>query len=411
MSTYSIVAIGAPGSGKTVYLAVLYNLITSGQLARGVRVKTDVQTGSWLSGLYRQVADPNADFPAGTHPGEHLRETELVISVERTVKPWFSSATRLLSFEILRVSYIDYAGEWVTEAYRQDSDLVSGFQTRVDAADVVLCFLDGQRLVSMLEDPARDPEFLNGQLRPTIRMASNLGKPVAIVLSKWDTVAADYTLEELLKSLDDDGLAQILDLAQTRSARRLVTRRPMGGVFVIPVSSTGAAFVRTSPDGTSVKSGSERFEPINVMVPFAVGLVEIARMGVVDLKARASNRRGSADGLSESMKQGADALNDGSVPLGVAGISIDIRKTLAFAGDVSIAGLRLLSGPARATGRRMRRECRRITSLGLAGVRSEEGALLYFSRAVHERLEEYSEDTMYRGSRIWSDGDDWRLDG
>lgn len=109
------------------------------------------------------------------------------------------------------------------------------------------------------------------------------------------------------------------------------------------------------------------------------------------------------------MQSGTASIGETSLPIGFAGISIDVRRTLAFAGELSVDSLLFLSGPALAMGRKMRREYRRVASRGLAGVRSEEGALLYFSQAIRRHLKDFSDDPSYGGSRIWADGDDWEL--
>lgn len=46
MTKYHIVALGGPGSGKTVYMAALYHMITTDQLAPGIRMKSSLASTS-----------------------------------------------------------------------------------------------------------------------------------------------------------------------------------------------------------------------------------------------------------------------------------------------------------------------------------------------------------------------------
>ena len=83
MADYNVVALGPPGSGKTVYLAALHHSITSGHLADGIEIDLDNRQEALLARIYREVADPTGVWPPGTSRSEPMREFEMRFSVQR----------------------------------------------------------------------------------------------------------------------------------------------------------------------------------------------------------------------------------------------------------------------------------------------------------------------------------------
>lgn len=397
MTDYNIVALGPPGSGKTVFLATLYNSIVSGRLAKGVRVSLSVTAASWLDEVYRQVASPRMDWPPGTDPDEPMREVDMHFFVQRLHKPFLFGAPTPRSYSAFTIKYVDYAGEWITEGHKRDPELLQKFQTLLESADMLFCFLDGQRLLRLLLDPESDTTFIEDELRPAIRFCANHDAPVIIVVTKWDLLGNRLDLHGLVRILKDRSLTELAALAETRSDRMRITGRKIGGVWLIPVSATGPDFVRITPKGKVEKVGQGTPEPRNISVPLTTGLVEISK---IDFK-RFRKGKPQAGGLSRVqhlIRSGVDA-----------GVSGDARKWAAFAGELSVDVVRWLSWPAVVAVRRTRRQVRRFEARGVDGVKNEESAFMYIAHALQVKLKGFQKSPDYDAANLWSDGEVWDI--
>ena len=67
-------------------------------------------------------------------------------------------------------------------------------------------------------------------------------------------------------------------LVKKRSGRRRLTGRPVGGIWVVPVSAIGPDFARMASDGIVRKLGRGRPQPRNISVPLTTGLVDVSRL-------------------------------------------------------------------------------------------------------------------------------------
>jgi hypothetical protein len=398
VSVFNVVALGSPGSGKTVFLSVLYNAITSGQLADGVRIRLNLAESSWLEEVYRQVSNPDASWPEGTHPGDPMRELLLQFEVQRSRRSLFSDEVSLVSYPALTISYVDYAGELLTDAHRHSR--APDLERRVDEAHVFLCFVDGHRLMKVL-DGQRWDEIDRENIGKIISRANDRNTPTIVVVTKWDLLESRYTLEDVVDVLMRDRRIELSSLVQRRSARKLLSDRPIGGIWVVPVSAVGPEFVEVSADGERItKSGRGKVMPGNISIPLTTGLVDVARMA---LKEHGRPRRRGGDRSADTA--GPDTANSAELRVGLDGVAVDIGGLLAFAGDTA----RAATWPAMFAMRRMRRAVRQLRARGITGVSSEEGALLYVALMLRTRLDEFMRRPEYRAARLWGDGDEWQL--
>ncbi len=406
MTNYHIVALGGPGSGKTVYISALYHQISNDQLAPGIRIKSSLSATSWLNEVFAQVADPEGDFPPGTNPSSPMREVEFQITCERMHRPWFFGNPKLLRFPVMDVSYVDYSGEWLTEGHTQSTELLEAFEARLAEAHVILAFLDGERVSRLILEPGSESAYITRELRPIVKLAGDHSAPIVIVLTKWDLLMTDFSLSQVVAALMADERTNLRNLAGERSARSRLRRKPVGGVWVVPVSATGPNFARwDGAQGRVVKTGSGSPEPVNVTIPFTIGITEIAYVGLKEIR-RAANRVKLRLAPDLRLDEGSDIFT-GEVPIGIGGVTLDFRKLLAFSGDLAIDTLRILSVPAMRTGRRMRGGYRRVTARGLEGVNSIEGALMHFSLALQRQLDGFKGDPKNEVAHLWADSDEW----
>ncbi len=402
MTTFNLVAIGAPGSGKTVYLSVLHEALGQGALGAGIVVKASASDRSFLHSIYEQVADADSEFPLGTDPTQAMRDFTLSLDVQRLVRQWFREP-ELISYPAMTLSYIDYAGEWVTEGHRQSGELHSAFQDKLDQAHVLLTFLDSGSILGLMQGKNMRARGLLHSMKPTIDLAASLGKPLVLVLTKWDLVGDMYTLPEVLTFLLQK-LPELRAAIQTRSNKFF--GRIAGTVWIIPVSSTGSEIVTLDESGEVVKSGRGELHPVNILEPIVVGIRDVSRIA---LKAQArvpvlADRESEARAIIDA---GSKTLNQLAIPVGTTGVSVDLRALVGFVGDATTVVLRVASWPVMWTIYRARGQYRRVRARGLQGVQSEEGALMYLIHLMKRRIKSFESDSTYSSCRVWTDGNDW----
>lgn len=414
VNTHHIVALGAPGAGKTVYLAVLHHLLTSGQVARGLQVKMSIADNAELSELYAAVANPTGDFPPPTGSTDRMRTFVFDLSVQKSVASRFGKS-KIVDYHVLRVTYVDYAGEWLTDSGRQNKELHDEFQARIDEADGIIAFLDGEQLRSALISTIGDSEltafdrYASKHVAPILRLASATNRPVVVVITKWDLVSQLgtkagpvrlSTVVEWLSARRDSGLASLVD---ARSARSRLRKRPLGGVWIVPVSSTGDGFVRYDEQNRTVeKSGSGRLQPYNILIPFSLTLCELVDLEIANL------RMAYAQGIDLSrFKRVLDdtprSLRGPDVNIGPGGIGISLSSLVALGTRVGVASIRLLSRPAQHALTALRSELREVAAHGLPGVNSTEGAMLYFGRHMRRQVDEFRSSPESQGALLWRD--------
>jgi hypothetical protein len=391
MADYNVVALGPPGAGKTVYLAALHHAVNSGYLADGVMIDIDHSQQTELTSVYRQIADPTGAWPPGTNRFEPMREFRMRFSVRRTRRPWLFGQSESRDYSAFTIRYVDYAGEWFTEAHHQDRALVAPFDALLNTADVLLCFVDGQRLLNLVR--GRKGGTLVEELRQAVDRCRTRGAPVVIVVTKWDLLEGQVRMRDVVGVLMNDKRTRLAQLVKERGGRRRLTRGEVGGIWVVPVSAIGPNFARVGSDGVIKKIGCGEPQPRNITVPLATGLVEVARL---ELDRHRKETR-TFGGLRP-----ADVLS-----ALVTALSFDLTR-VAFSYDL-VAGVRLLAWPAAFAFYRMRRHARRLRARGVDGVSSVEGAVMYIAGALRDRQRAFAADPAYQAGHLWGDGKGWEL--
>ena len=150
MDTFHIVALGPPTSGKTVYLAALHHVLGERPIGDGISATVEFDEAAKLHKIYQQVVDPQCDWPPNTHGGAEMREFTFRFAVSWTQRRWFRSPLRR-TFQMLDISYVDYAGEWMPDADITDPALLKPFKQRVRDAHALLGIIDGIKLLQYLD--------------------------------------------------------------------------------------------------------------------------------------------------------------------------------------------------------------------------------------------------------------------
>lgn len=327
---YLVAVVGAPESGKSVYLATLGHLLGEARVAPGVTTRiVPAQTEALLQKIYSDIADPAANFPAPTPLGGTLQwDVECGVSA------------RGRNFPLMTISYFDAAGEWVRNPVLAgaESELFFGL---IDRMDAVLAFVDGNQLAWYLEGHTSPDVFVKDNIAPILRVANRCTGPVHIVVTKWDLLQARYSLGAVRAALLDDSKGHLRRLIEDRKPGSGRWLHSPGRIRLIPVTSLGASFAFVDPDGVVQKRPGKEPDPMNVLVPFTAVLpdlcVRAAEAAEAEQQAAAAARR--RESRQNAHDFGTLTVLGLSIPL--AGMAMAVTSGLATTSR-GIAGLAMM---------------------------------------------------------------------
>jgi hypothetical protein len=380
--SFNIVALGPHGAGKTVYLATLYDVISSGAIEKGVSITTNLTNRTWLESIYAQVVNPRADWPESTPVGG-LRTVPFRCVVARPGRETFIRRQPAnFRSHVFSINYFDYAGELVTEGDEEKyGPAQENLQHILSEAHVIIGVIDGMRLLDYLRDPIANRAFMHDYVRPVVaEMRAHEKVPVHFVITKWDLLH-EYGFAKVEQSLLNSRGTRFGELVEERTIRRRsairADARP-GRVRIIPVSSVGQ-FAKLGLDGTVEKVAEMPPEPVNVEVPLVAAIMDICVLAHEELRAREAASR------ARKPARGAPA---GDVTLGPEGLKVPLGAVFAFF-HAGVDGGVIFGQQTARLGRSLRRQYRRVSSHDLDGVKNTEGALYYVARAFGRRLAQF----------------------
>ncbi len=264
--TFRIFVLGTSGAGKTTFLASMYNRMSVQHPDVGFYLDVSEEQRKVLTKKYRQLADPERDWPAATLRSE--------------VSEWTFRCThygRSAPVHVFNVSYLDYAGETITELLDEDH-----FEPGREAqdADSVLVLLDGHKVLRHM-DGAADPylESLHHDLDDLLPIVQKLhAKPVHFAVSKWDVVDGRYSLWDIRRAL-----------MRHERFKLIVNQRRERGVPIrlIPMSAIGSGFAEIDDEGVMVKRRDAMApSPYQVEMSIACTLIDAFQAAAKQLDER-----------------------------------------------------------------------------------------------------------------------------
>jgi GTPase SAR1 family protein len=179
MNTYKIVVLGTSGSGKTVFLASLYNQLLAQRDDFGFYLEINTRQKRELVEKYAQIANLQQEWPASTDRSQHTSWT-FACCVEDEKQ----QIHRVISFE-----YLDYAGETITDPLSEQG--TEELDKAIEEADVLLCLLDGQKVLALMQKQDIGYQLLQRDLPNIIPYLQKTTKPIHFVLTKWDLFLTD----------------------------------------------------------------------------------------------------------------------------------------------------------------------------------------------------------------------------
>lgn len=355
MNKYTVIMLGPSGSGKTVFLSSLYKKLSiQGELGFFLEIDGE-EKRKRLINLYKQVA-VGEKWPGGTKYSE-VSEWIFTCRVQTKDLPIYSAC----QFE-----YLDYAGGRLTDEFEEED---YEFKSKLKDADALLGLLDGQRLRSLMRNETLGTAWAISDLPNMLSVMQGSVKPVHFVVSKWDILEEEYSLEEIRNRL-----------FQIEEFKNLVSLRKYVGspIRLIPISAVGRGFAALQPDGGMVKKLGVLPQPFQVEVPLACVLPDMIQAQLEELMRKREQEMSSSievkpnlsfwDRLGQAFGGGLRVVRD------------VLPKKYQFADDVLQSLIQITEEAAQqkqeAAARRTEElRCKQVESL--KAVSSEETALKY----------------------------------
>jgi hypothetical protein len=285
---FKVVALGLPGSGKTVLLASMFHELDHVGSGRSFYLDATPEQRLALNGVYRTVSDARREWPRAT------RVAELTEYVFNCVALDEGGARH----HLLDVVYIDYAGELLEHTPEAGRSSFQELQGHIRSAQALLGLLDGQRILQLLRGEPAGHDYLQFELRSLLGLLQSARAPVQLVITKWDVVRG---FGEPPDADDELRLDRVISaLMAYDHVRGLVYSSPNQLVRLIPVSAVGRGFAELREDGSVVKRSGGTVRPMNVEVPLCAVVPDLFRQ--VERTIDDETRRMMEESLRRSLK-------------------------------------------------------------------------------------------------------------
>jgi len=289
----NVIVLGASGSGKTVYLSVLYNKYR----ARGTNpfyLKTDDDTHQKLMGSYSRIISSNREiWPRGT---TLLDDLSFDCYVDEHLACQFN--------------YLEYRGGALFDEIDQSEPGSQGHRTLVNTikekiknkTTILIGMLDGERVQSILDQEEEGyVNLMRKDLSNMLELMKDAQVPIHFVVSKWDYIRdcakehnlAQNSLNDEYKSLDavifDKVKKELLGMGYFRRFVENRSDRPEK-IRLLSLSAVGQNFAKYVPqaDGGSIMVKTlEKREPEPFMIEV---LLAIALKDSIDLQQKRTRR-------------------------------------------------------------------------------------------------------------------------
>jgi hypothetical protein len=261
----SVVALGASGSGKTVFLASMASKLAVQSRDIGFFLSVPLAERRLLAQKFEEVAY-ELEWPPGTREVSEWHFTCSVFALNSETFPTFE------------FTYVDYAGGLLTDVV-EDNERAKELEDRADSADALLAIIDGHKLYAEMDSSIVAPPgtSLWRDLSNFIStMAQQGSTPIHFIISKWDLLHEKYSLREVRERLME--FESFANLVQGRGDRNTPIR-------LIPVSSVGMDFAELQ-DGTMRKIPNAVPKPFQVEMPISHVVLDEMKAHIRELKRK-----------------------------------------------------------------------------------------------------------------------------
>jgi hypothetical protein len=262
--TFRVVTLGVSGSGKTVFLASMFHRLSVQRADVRYFLETDAAQRVALNGVFNKARKTDEPWPRGTRTGETREFTFACMSFQEGVK-----------YEVLRLNYLDYAGELLEQEQEAGSTALADLENRINQAHALVGMIDGYRVLQYLKGAPEGQDYIEARIQPMLGMMAAATCPIHLVLSKWDLVR-DFGEPE---DADDNArLALVRDaLFESELIKALAGGHGRGPrvVRLIPVSAVGRKFATLDASGIVVKRPDGEWNPTNIEAPLSAVLPDV----------------------------------------------------------------------------------------------------------------------------------------
>lgn len=274
---YRLVLMGPSKSGKTVFLACMYNSLRQETDERQFFLRLDLPSQVIrLTQLYSMIADTSDDWPSQTTRSELFHTEFGFASVDQG---------RDRVYNAFRFSCLDYAGD-MFEGHLDGAVPDEEFDHALQQATSLVAVIDGCDLLDYMDRKLRPDDMLRRYaaiwqiIHDTVR--SNF-KPVHFILTKWDLFDLRHvTLKQAVEALKDFSEFKNC-LIPAKASRGGVPRYP---VRLIPVSAIGDDFaIREHSSRKMDKQPGRVPNGFNLEMPLACALYDRLEITVEQLRA------------------------------------------------------------------------------------------------------------------------------
>ena len=258
-----VLALGFPGSGKTALLAAMFHTL-SREGRHGVTVRTDP--------AHPQREDQQDQLNDMANRFEELQTVLPYPNPRRSLHRYalaFCVAGPLDQHQPIRFHYLDYSGELLRDSFSTPG-LPPVLSDELASADVILGLVDGAKVAAMMRTGPDDASL--AEVRHLVKLLhDHRDKVIQLVVTKWDLLAADRTLEEVIAWLERR-------ITRFQDLRRSDRDSP---VRLIPASAFGLnGFMQEREPGQIRRDPALTWAPFQAGHPVACGVNEVLRHGI-----------------------------------------------------------------------------------------------------------------------------------
>jgi len=289
--SFEVFVLGMRGSGKTVFLSALHNQLSV------LDVQGDnfyVELGSaqqalQLKKIYKQLANPGDDWPAGT-----------VGKSEYAFHCFYTAGSDPVP--LFRFLYRDYPGGFIDDEADGSTTFI---REATRTAHAILVLIDGQKVLQTLEGQEQELQghSLHDDLNALIPLLQRgADRPVQFLTTKWDILHPQHTLQEVRDLL-----------LENHNFKKFVEQRAKWKlpVHLIPVSAVGMNFARFDRrDMRMKKVRNGACKPFNVELAIGMTITDQIQLSSIHPKRNLGALllwitrilRGSTDVLEKSLE-------------------------------------------------------------------------------------------------------------
>jgi hypothetical protein len=257
--TFSVFVLGTRGSGKTVFMASMFQRLLAYSEERGYYLRcTDEKLKRRLLETSSKVLAvdqgwPDANMNAIEYPFECAYET----------KPVGAPDT------LCRFTYLDYPGGWLSEA---DPPKEFSIKKKTQDAHAILVLLDGQKIKDFMDDVNDNVTSDILLLTSVLQQCSPSLKPIYFLITKSDLLDnSQYGFEKTQEALFR--IPAFWDFVSTQATKSQLRFR------MIFVSAVGPSFcMRDVRTGKMRKLSGGTWSPINIDKSISMTLLDQVRL-------------------------------------------------------------------------------------------------------------------------------------